>query len=198
MLRLARRAQTAANAELADGRIIEVVVNNSDGQGNSYGSHLDFLITRDAWDDLFRHRLHTLPFLASYQASASVHRPGSGPERPAGSGYQISQRADFFETLSSIETTQRRPIVNSRNEALCGGFRRAVKGNIPALDMARLHVIFYDNTLCPVACLLKVGVLQIVLAMIEVGRVNPELILDNPLAAVRDWSHDPSLRAGRN
>jgi len=199
MLRLARRAQTAANAELEEGRIVEVLVNNSDGQGNSYGSHLDFLITRRAWDDLFRHRMHTLLFLASYQASSIVFT-GQGkvgsengmPDVP----YQISQRADFFETLSSIETTQRRPIVNSRNEALCGGFRRTVKGKIPALDLARLHVIFYDNTLCPVACLLKVGVMQIVLAMIEAGRVNPELILDNPLEAVQRWSHDPSLRAG--
>lgn len=198
MLRLSRRAQTAANAELREGKILEVLVNNSDGQGNSYGSHLDLLITRRAWDDLFCNRMHTLLFLASYQVSSIVFT-GQGkvgaengqPDVP----YQISQRADFFETLSSIETTQRRPIVNSRNEALCGGFRRTVKGRIPALDMARLHVIFYDNTLCPVACLLKVGVLQIVLAMIEAGRVNPDLILDNPLAAVRDYSHDPSLRA---
>lgn len=198
MLQLARRAQAAANAELPAGKCIEVLVNNSDGQGNSYGSHLDFLITRRAWDDLFCHRLHTLLFLASYQASSIVFtgqgKVGSENRQPD-VPFQISQRADFFETLSSIETTQRRPIVNSRNEALCGGYRRTVKGRIPACDMARLHVIFYDNTLCPVACLLKVGVMQIVLAMIEAGRVNPQLILDNPLAAVRHWSHDPTLHA---
>ena len=26
---------------------------NSDGYGHSYGSHLNFLVTRRAWDDLF-------------------------------------------------------------------------------------------------------------------------------------------------
>lgn len=198
MLRLARRAQTAANVQSTDGKIIEVLANNSDGQGNSYGSHLNFLITRRAWDELFFSRMHTLLFLASYQASSIVFtgqgKVGSENRAPA-VAYQISQRADFFETLSSIETTQRRPIVNSRNEALCGGFRRVVRRKIPALEMARLHVIFYDHTLCPVASLLKVGVMQIVLAMIEAGRVNPELILDHPLAAVQQWSHDPALDA---
>jgi proteasome accessory factor A len=61
--------------------------------------------------------------------------------------------------------------------------------------MARLHVIFFDNTLCHVATLLKVGVMQIVLSMIEAGRVNLDLILDDPIAAVVGWSHDPTLQA---
>jgi proteasome accessory factor A len=35
--------------------------------------------------------------------------------------------------------------------------------------------------------------MQIVLAMIEAGRVRADLALDDPLAAVRAWSHDPLL-----
>jgi Pup amidohydrolase len=198
MLRLARRAQEAVNADLPKGRTIEVLVNNSDGQDNSYGSHLDFLITRRAWDEMFHNRLHTLLFLVSYQVSSIVvtgqGKVGSENGSPA-VPFQISQRADFFEVLMSIETTRRRPLANSRNEPLCGGFRHSGNGMIPALEMARLHVIFYDNTLCPVGCLLKVGVMQIVLAMIEAERVNPGLILDDPLEAIRCWSHDPSLKA---
>ncbi len=198
MLRLVRQAQDAVNAELPKGRTIEVLVNNSDGQDNSYGSHLDFLITRRAWDELFNNRLHTLLFLASYQVSSIVFtgqgKVGSengSPKVP----FQSSQRADFFEVLASIDTTRRRPLANTRNEPLCGGFGHSGRGSIPALEMARLHVIFYDNTLCPVACLLKVGVMQIVLAMLEARRVNPQLILDDPLEAIRRWSHDPSLKA---
>jgi proteasome accessory factor A len=61
--------------------------------------------------------------------------------------------------------------------------------------MARLHVIFYDNTLCQVASLLKVGVTQIILSMIEHEVINPNLLLDDPLKAVVTWSHDPFLRA---
>ena len=62
-------------------------------------------------------------------------------------------------------------------------------------DFARLHCIFYDSNLCHVACLLKVGVMQIVLAMLEAGCVNPALILDDPLEAVGRFSHDPRLQA---
>ena len=56
-------------------------------------------------------------------------------------------------------------------------------------------MIFYDSTLCHVATLLKLGTLQIVLAMIEAGRVDPRLILDDPLDAIVRWSHDPTLRS---
>ena len=196
ILRLARQAQEAVNAELPNRRTLEVLVNNSDGQGNSYGSHLDFLVTRRAWEELFHNRLHTLLFLVSYQVSSIVMtgqgKVGSENRRPD-VPFQISQRADFFEVLMSIDTTQRRPLANTRNEALCGGFRQTTSSGIPALEMARLHVIFYDNTLCPVACLLKVGVMQIILAMIEAERIHPGLILDDPLDAIRRWSHDPGL-----
>jgi proteasome accessory factor A len=89
-----------------------------------------------------------------------------------------------------------RPIVNSRDEALCGTFREAQEQPATA-DMARLHVIFYDNTLCHVASLLKVGVMQIVLAMIEAGRIKPGLALEDPLDALLRWSHDPTSTPAR-
>jgi proteasome accessory factor A len=61
--------------------------------------------------------------------------------------------------------------------------------------MARLHVIFYDATLCHVSTLLKAGVMQIILAMIEAGNVNLKLILEDPIAALKVWSHDPTLQS---
>jgi proteasome accessory factor A len=54
-------------------------------------------------------------------------------------------------------------------------------------------VIFYDSNLCHVANLLKVGVLQIVLAMLEAEEVDTSLLLDDPLSAVLEWSRDPDL-----
>ena len=60
---------------------------------------------------------------------------------------------------------------------------------------ARLHVIFYDGNLSHVAAFLKVGVMQIMLAMLEAGAFPFEPVLDDPLLALRTWSHDPSLRA---
>jgi hypothetical protein len=190
MLRIARGALESANEKLPSGKKIQVLVNNSDGQGNSYGSHLDFLITRRAWDNIFRRKIHYMLYLAAFQASSIVYtgqgKAGSENAAPDVS-FQLSARADFFERLVGAQTTHNRPIVNSRDEPLCG--------NGAAGEMARLHVIFFDNTLCHVASLLKVGVMQIVLAMIEAEQVNIELLLDDPIDAVMRWSHDPTLRA---
>ena len=55
-------------------------------------------------------------------------------------------------------------------------------------------MIFYDQTLCHTAGLLKVGVMQIILAMIEAGRVRTSFALDDPVEAVWQWSHDPTLQ----
>lgn len=190
MLRIARGALESANEKLPSGKKIQVLVNNSDGQGNSYGSHLDFLITRRAWDNIFCRKIHYMLYLAAFQASSIVYtgqgKAGSENAAPEVS-FQLSARADFFERLVGAQTTHNRPIVNSRDEPLCG--------NGAAGEMARLHVIFFDNTLCHVASLLKVGVMQIVLAMIEAEQVNIELLLDDPIDAVMRWSHDPTLQA---
>ena len=195
MLRVAQAALAAANAARRDGRKILALANNSDGRGHSYGSHINFLLSRAAWDNIFCRRLQLQLALAAFQASSIVF---TGQGKVGGENgappvaYQISQRADFIETLSGIQTTYRRPIVNSRDEPLCGS-RRTSGGDPEAEDMARLHVIFFDNTLCHVATLLKFGTMQIVLAMIEAGRFNASLILDDPLEAVVGWSHDPAL-----
>ena len=194
MLRVARQALEAANAHQPPGRKIQALVNNSDGQGNSYGSHLNFLITRRAWDDLFTRKLHQLQYLATFQVSSIVltgqGKVGAENGTPP-AAYQLSQRADFLETLSGIQTTSRRPIVNSRDEPLCGWLPLAGDGGAPA----RLHVICFDNTLAHGSSLLKVGTMQVMLAMIEAGRMDPSLILDDPVEAVVRFSHDPSLQA---
>jgi len=194
MLSIARDAMNAANAKLPEGRSIQVLVNNSDGHGHSYGSHLNFLVNRQAWDNIFQRKPHHLAWLASFQVSSIVYtgqgKVGSENGAPA-VPFQLSQRADYFETLVGPQTTHRRPIVNSREEHLCGGWRGSDEPNGPA----RLHVIFFDNTLAHRSCLLKVGVMQLILAMLEAGVVNPSLILDDPLAAVLTYSHDPTLRA---
>jgi Pup amidohydrolase len=192
MLRIARRALEAANARLPAGQRIHVLVNNSDGRGNAYGSHLNFLVTRRAWDDIFERRLHHMLYLAAFQVSSIVYtgqgKVGAENGRPA-VAFQLSQRADFFEAVTGVQTTYRRPIVNSRDEALCG------REPEPSPDLARLHCIFFDNTLCHGSSLLKVGTMQMMLALLEAERVDPDLLLDDPVAAVVRWSHDPTLTA---
>lgn len=199
MLRVARKALAAANARQPAGRRIQVLVNNSDGAGNSYGSHLNLLTTRRAWDNIFHRRLQFLLYLASFQVSSIVFtgqgKVGSENGRPPVT-FQLSQRADFLETLAAPWTTYRRPIVNSRDEALCGTrWGASGRHDEAAENLARLHVIFFDSTLCHVASFLRVGVMQVVLSMIEAERIDRDLILDDPLEAVVGWSHDPTLRA---
>jgi Pup amidohydrolase len=96
--------------------------------------------------------------------------------------YQISQRADFFEEEVGLETTLKRPIVNTRDEPHCD-----------ATKYRRLHVIVGDANMSEVATFVKVGVTALLLAMIEDDEMGDDLILANPVGAIRQVSHDPTL-----
>ncbi len=192
MLRLVNEARMLANEKISEDTKIQVLANNSDGLGHSYGSHTNFLITRESYNNIFQRKLHQMLFLASYLTSSIVFTGAGkvGSENGRKSvPYQVAQRADFFETLTGPQTTFNRPIVNSRDEALCGSSGRCSD------EMARLHVIFFDNTLCHVSSLLKIGVTQVILTMIEQDHLVSQLILEDPVETVVKWSHDPSLRA---
>lgn len=197
MLRTARQALVRANARQPHGRQIQVLVNTSDGSGNSYGSHVNVLITARAFENLFYRKLQYLLYLAAFHASAIVFtgqgKVGSENGTPA-ADYQVSQRADFLETLTGPQTTWRRPIINSRDEPLCGS-RHGYGQGPPCDGMARLHIIACDSTLSHVATFLKIGTLQIVLAMVEAECIDRDLVLDDPLDAIVRWSHDPTLHA---
>ncbi|MGA2443024.1 MAG: proteasome accessory factor PafA2 family protein [Tepidisphaeraceae bacterium] len=193
MLRIARQAMFRANDRIPAGMTIKVLVNNSNGHGNSYGSHLNLLTTRRCWNNIFNRRVQYLLFLASYQC-ASIVLTGAGKVgseilgRPA--RYQIAARADFFEILAGPQTTFHRPICNSRDEALAGA-PGAGRGDD---RLARLHCIFFDNTLCQTSTLLKVGMTQIVLSMIEQEQVPAQFLLDDPVDSLHRWSRDPDLK----
>ena len=98
--------------------------------------------------------------------------------------FQLSQRADFFEEEIGLETTLKRPIVNTRDEP-----------HADAQKYRRLHVIVGDANLAEVATFLKVGTTQIVLSMIEDGALGDDWLLGNPVSAIRQVSHDPTLTA---
>jgi len=158
----------------------EVVLykNNTDGKGSSYGTHENYLMPRSTpFADIVR---ALVPFFVSRQVVTGAGRVGRG-QTGERSGFQLSQRADFFETEVGLETTLKRPLVNTRDEP-----------HATAESWRRLHVIVGDANLCQVANLLKVGTTSLVLAMVEAGEA-PDLALEQPVAAVRAVSHDPSL-----
>jgi proteasome accessory factor A len=196
MLRVARAALPAANAELPAGKRIVALANNSDGRGNSYGSHLNVCMERRAWHNTLERRMHpALFYLAAFQVSSIVITGAGkvGAERGPAVPYQLSARADFFEQIVGLDTSHRRPLVNTRDESHCltaGGTFSPRRS-----PLARLHCIFFDHTLCHVATYLKAGLMQLVVAMIETGWVDAKLLLRSPLDALRRWSRDPELRA---
>ncbi|HBO43539.1 MAG TPA: hypothetical protein DD670_06335 [Planctomycetaceae bacterium] len=98
-------------------------------------------------------------------------------------------------TIVGSQTTFDRPIVNSRDEPLCGSSDANASGRALRQKLARLHCIFYDSNLCHVANLLKCGMMQIVLAMLEMERIDPMLIVEDPLRALRSFGHDTTLQA---
>lgn len=189
--RIAREACARANARLDPGERIVVMANNSDRMDNSWGGHLNVLVSRDLWERLFDRMFPTLFALAAFQVSSIVYT-GQGkvcvengkPWVP----YQLTQRGDFFECVAALQTTYRRPICNTRDEPHAGAGRAAT-------DLARMHIIFFDTTLTHGSNYLRAGVMQLVLAMLEAGWSDTSTLLDDPLAALTLWGHDPDLHA---
>ena len=185
-LRIARSACEKANANLMPGELIVVFANNSDRLGNSWGAHTNVMVSRELWEQVCTNMFPALFVLVAFQVSSIIFT-GQG-KCGAENGkpwvpYQISQRGDFFECVAGLQTTYRRPIANTRDESHA------------TPDLARMHIIFYDNTLTHVSNYLKAGVIQLVLAMMEAGWCGTETMLENPLVALTAWGHDPDLRA---
>lgn len=179
----------AARALVASPAMPDVALykNNVDGKGASYGTHENYLVTRAVpFADLVA---RITPFLVTRQVFTGSGRVGLGPTGQE-AGFQLSQRADYIEAEVGLETTLRRPIVNTRDE--------------PHADRRwrRLHLILGDANHLEVATYLKLGTTSLVLGVIEAALERPELAdaldalaLAEPVAAVRTVSRDLTLSA---
>lgn len=192
MYSIVRDAAIQANTHLPDGQKIIVIANNSDGNGNAWGTHINVAITRQTWENIFHRRMHYAMFLASHLASSLVYTGSGkvGSESPwePDVDFQIGCRAGFFQMIVNESTMHDRPIVNSRDEPLCG------KLTTDSESIARLHTITYDANLSQVSNYLKFGCLQIVAAMIEADFVDTDLIMKDPVQSIMQFSHDPTLQ----
>src|SRR6478735_2794593 len=151
-----QRSMVAANRTLPQGQEIVVYKNNSDRKGNSYGTHENYLMDRGV--PFGRVVAGVMPHFITRQIYCGAGKVG-------------------------LETTLKRPIVNTRDEP-----------HADAQKYRRLHVIVGDANLCEVATFLKVGTTAIVLAMVEDGFIDKDLSISTPVAAIRAVSHDPTLR----
>ena len=175
MLDASERAATIPNA-----RPILLYKNNTDNKGASYGAHENYLMRRQTpFGDIVR---HITPFFVSRQVITGAGRVGIGQDGST-HGFQISQRADYFEVEVGLETTLKRPIVNTRDE--------------PHADpdkYRRLHVIIGDANLSEISTYLKIGMTSLVLAMIEERFLSVDLSLAKPVRSLHEISHDLTLQ----
>ena len=179
-----RLSMERAKTMLGNGGEIVVYKNNSDGKGNSYGCHENFLVDRAV--PFGRLVSQITPHFVTRQLFTGAGKVGceSPGSVPGDIAYQLTQRADFFEEEVGLETTLKRPIVNTRDEPHCD----------PA-KYRRLHVIVGDANMSEVATFLKIGTTAIVLSMLEDDAIGDDLMLAHPVTAIRQVSNDPSLRA---
>jgi proteasome accessory factor A len=181
--RVMERSLLELERAMPGGPRIAVYKNNSDGKGNSYGTHENYLVDRAVpFASLVR---DLTPFFVSRQIFCGAGKLGveAAWEDRNRHRYQLTQRADFFEAEVGLETTLKRPIINTRDEPHADPDR-----------YRRLHVIVGDANLCEVATFLKVGTTALVLKMIE-DEYLPDLTLANPVASLHDVSRDLTCRA---
>jgi proteasome accessory factor A len=178
-----RRSMVAAGLRIPDQPAPIVYKNNSDGKGNSYGCHENYMMDRavpfaKVIDGVVPHFVSRTVFTGS--GKVGVETPALDADSIE---YQISQRAEFFEEIVGLETTLKRPIVNTRDEPHADPKR-----------FRRLHVIVGDANLSEVATFLKVGTTAIVLSMVE-DEAGPtrDLSLSDPVRALHQVSADLSL-----
>ena len=180
--RIVLRAAERRNRALG-GPHLRLYKNNTDFHGHSYGCHDNYLVSRAVpFPDLVA---GLMPFLVSRQVIAGAGKVGTEAQESGHvpGWYQLSQRADFMEAELGVDTMHNRPILNTRDEPHAD--RRKYR---------RLHLIIGDANMCEYATALKVGTTRLVLDLIERGAM-PHIELDQPVAAVKQLSRDPDLKA---
>jgi Pup amidohydrolase len=173
--------EAAAQASAIPGTApIQLYKNNTDNKGASYGCHENYLMSRATpFAEIVR---YLTPFFVTRQIICGAGRVGRGADGRE-DGFQISQRADFFEVEVGLETTLKRPIINTRDE--------------PHADpekYRRLHVIIGDANMSELSTYLKLGTTALVLSMIEDRFLAADMSIDGAVAELRNVSHDPTCR----
>jgi Pup amidohydrolase len=166
------------NQKLPSGFEVRLYKNNTDFAGHSYGCHDNYLMRRDvAWDRIVA---GMLPFLITRQIFGGAGKMGIEAESAQSEPgvYQISQRSDFFSVVVSIDTMNRRPLINTRDEP-----------HVDASRYRRFHVILGDSNMSEWATAMKIGTTALILDLIERGEA-PELEIAQPVDANKSISRD--------
>src|SRR4051812_1120564 len=163
------------------GSKVRLYKNNTDFLGHSYGCHENYLLPRSLpWDNLTN---GIQAFLVTRQIIAGAGKFAvEAEDRFISAAFQISQRSDFFSELQSVDTMQRRPIINTRDEPHANPQR-----------FRRFHVILGDANMSPFATRLKVGTTALVLEALARNPKRVYPVLNEPLQSLMSISRDPKF-----
>jgi proteasome accessory factor A len=170
-------AQVRLHEEGISGEVF-LFKNNTDSAGNSYGCHENYLVARQG--EFARMADVLIPFFVTRQIYCGAGKVLHGPR---GAQYCLSQRAEHIWEGVSSATTRSRPIINTRDEP-----------HADAERFRRLHVIVGDSNMNEWTALMKIGITDLVLRMVEENSVMRDLTLENPIRAIREISHDITCR----
>ncbi|MFZ9875458.1 MAG: Pup--protein ligase [Candidatus Nanopelagicales bacterium] len=170
---LAIEAEKRLNSEGIQGQI-HLFKNNIDAAGNSYGCHENYSISRKF--NFQKVTESVIPFLITRQIFTGA---GKWLSNNKNQNFQLSQRSDhMWESISSA-TTRSRPIINTRDEP-----------HADPEEYRRLHVIVGDSNMSQTTTNLKVCSTEMILQLIEIGLINDEFNIENPIRTLRDISSD--------
>ncbi len=167
------------NLKLPNGQGVRLYKNNTDFSGHSYGCHDNYLMRRDVpWDRIVA---GVLPFP---DHPADFCRRGQDGNRggraavasPAFTRFRSGRIS--LAVLVSIDTMNRRPLVNTRDEP-----------HAEASQYRRFHVILGDANMSEWATALKIGTTALVLDLIENGTA-PQIEIAQPMDATKSISRD--------
>ena len=163
--------------EMLDQGTVRMYKNNTDFEGHSYGCHENYLMDRSVPFERILKGL--LLFFPTRQIFCGAGKVGVEREDRAPI-YQLSQRAEFFEVIASVDTMHKRPVVNTRDEP-----------HADAAQYRRLHVIVGDANMSEYITALKVGTTALVIDLIEADCL-PDYRLKDPIAAMKNIARDQS------
>jgi len=171
------------SAEVADEMGItatHLFANTCDITGNSWSSHENILARRGLNPQDY------IAALAAHNLSRIVWSgAGHVVPRSADDGFRfcLSERAEHIWDLANYQTTRFRPLVNLKDETL---------GN-EAL-YRRIHGVSGETVFSPTVNALRQATTSIILRACELGIKFDDLLPEEPVQAIRDISHDPSLK----
>ena len=180
--RMIRKAVSELEQTFENDMRVTAVRNNIDQHGHSFGAHVNVRMTRQGYERIFDDsdilNGFVVPFFVTLPLICGSGRCSSEDGEEV---FQIWQRSDFLQELFGFQTTYDRPLVNTRDESLAAEPQK----------YARFHIIAFDANRLEVAEYLKLGLLRLLCATIDAGKVDVGLELDEPITAIRSISRQP-------